>query len=680
MTELISGSLKILASKATGYPMSINVIGDDSGMNWVMEGHEWGKVESFGLQSTAFENGTVKTLLRHKSGKLDMTVERYVEDGKYTEKYTVTNKDWLDFFITPDTFGIFFPFDCKMIRANIKEQFVTKCTAHVWCGESSSWIYGAKIGGKPPYLVAHLTEGSMSEYSINRDMSLTRSCSDYRGIILMNPTPVSVLPGESVSYKFVYEATDKHPKDYMREDTDQICIESDKFSVYPGEPTTLDVYCRAGLDGLTVSGNGTLSTEKITETHARVTFASDKTGNYTIKLGANGKTAVARINVLLPLPELLEKRAYFIAEKQQYNKPGSRLDGAYMVYDRDTDAIHYDGWTDCNCCRERVVMGIIVAKQLQRKFDPKLYDSLMKYIEFIEREIFNTETMFIEGGLREYGLHRRGYNEPWISLLYRELYEITHDKKHLDYSARVLIEFFKFWGVLYGGCCVEPNETAVILRKYGMNEYADALDAYGKDHVDVLLRNMYEASGYTETGYEHETPNGRGFALFNHYAISGDEKYLPLAYDNVDSAGSFYSFQPDFHFNCISVRHWDCYWFGKRKIYGDTMPHYWSARAAKMYNAMDVALGTDHSALIRQILLGNLCLYRDDGFASNNYLSPYTVTTHVPEGSLTGSSHTEVRGRFYGKEYDAFANDQDWALYYAIRILDETPILKEIKK
>ncbi len=674
MKEFISSSLAVTADESTGYITSIKVKNDR--MNWVLREGEWGRVEHFGTQSVDFEGDRLVTRALHESRKLELTVERYIENGKYTEKYSVKNIHWLDVFISPDTFGIYFPFDCKMIRANIAEQFVTKCTAHVWCGENSSWIYGAKIGGKSPYLVVHLTEGSMSEYSIDRDLSITRSCSDYRGIILMNPAPTSILPGETAVYKFVYEGTDKHPKDYMREDTDQLFIESDKFSVNPGEETVLDVSCRAGLSDLRATcADRDLPVEYISENHAKVAFSSDKTGDYTVRVSANGKNTVARINVLLPLPELLEKRAYFIAEKQQYHKLGSRLDGAYLVYDRDLEAIHYDEWTDCNECRERVVMGIIVAKQLQRRFDQKLYDSLMKYIEFIEREVFNTETMFIEGGLREFGLHRRAYNEPWVSLLYRELYEITGDKKHLDYSARILLEYYNWWGVQYGGNCVEPYETAIVLRKAGMNDYADRLEDYEKQHVERILRNVYESEGYTETGYEHETPNSRGIFLFNVYQKTKDEKYLPLAYDNVASSRSFFSFQPDFHFNCISVRHWDCYWFGKRKIYGDTMPHYWSEKAAKMLDAQDNATGTDHSQEIRQILLGNLCLYRDDGFASNNYLAPYIVNDHVPAGKTPGSSHTEMRGRFYGKEKDAWANDQDWALYYAIRILDEKSMI-----
>ena len=65
-------------------------------------------------------------------------------------------------------------------------------------------------------------------------------------------------------------------------------------------------------------------------------------------------------------------------------------------------------------------------------------------------------------------------------------------------------------------------------------------------------------------------------------------------------------------------------------------------------------------------LTGNLCVYREDGFAANNYLYPYKVV-------LFSSKVEEPRpcletGTFYGKNYDAWANDQDWALYYALML------------
>ena len=39
----------------------------------------------------------------------------------------------------------------------------------------------------------------------------------------------------------------------------------------------------------------------------------------------------------------------------------------------------------------------------------------------------------------------------------------------------------------------------------------------------------------------------------------------------------FNGIEPSYHLREVAIRHWDGYWFGKRKLYGDTFPHYWSA-------------------------------------------------------------------------------------------------------
>ena len=49
------------------------------------------------------------------------------------------------------------------------------------------------------------------------------------------------------------------------------------------------------------------------------------------------------------------------------------------------------------------------------------------------------------------------------------------------------------------------------------------------------------------------------------------------AADYLKMTVAFFAQQPDFHLNCINVRYWDRYWFGKEKSYGDVFPHYWSA-------------------------------------------------------------------------------------------------------
>ena len=130
-------------------------------------------------------------------------------------------------------------------------------------------------------------------------------------------------------------------------------------------------------------------------------------------------------------------------------------------------------------------------------------------------------------------------------------------------------------------------------------------------------------------------------------------------------SGGYFANQPDFHMNCINVRYWDRYWFGKRRSYGDLFPHYWSSLAGWGMIWFDrVFKNEDARKLAETNLTGNLCVYREDGFASNSYFYPYKVKQysskeHKPHPCLE-------HGIFYGKTYDAWANDQDWALYYAL--------------
>ena len=71
--------------------------------------------------------------------------------------------------------------------------------------------------------------------------------------------------------------------------------------------------------------------------------------------------------------------------------------------------------------------------------------------------------------------------------------------------------------------------------------------------------------------------------------------------------------------------------------------------------------------VIQNCLLGNLCIYREDGFAANTYLYPYKVVQYTSDPSY--ENRVIQPGMAYGKFYDVWANDQDWAIYYADRLL-----------
>ena len=108
--------------------------------------------------------------------------------------------------------------------------------------------------------------------------------------------------------------------------------------------------------------------------------------------------------------------------------------------------------------------------------------------------------------------------------------------------------------------------------------------------------------------------------------------------------------QPDYHLYETAIRHWDNFWFGKAHLYGDTLPHYWSSLTGNAYIRHAESTNSQESRnKAEQSYRGVLSLFRPDGSASCTMLYPLTVNGQ--------------KGHFY----DAWANDQDWGLYYAAK-------------
>mgnify|MGYP004526574347 FL=1 len=103
--------------------------------------------------------------------------------------------------------------------------------------------------------------------------------------------------------------------------------------------------------------------------------------------------------------------------------------------------------------------------------------------------------------------------------------------------------------------------------------------------------------------------------------------------------------QPDYHLYEVAIRHWDGYWFGKTRLYGDTFPHYWSAETGRVFRRYARLTGDQKFAKkAEDSLRGVLSMFFEDGTATCAYLFPYSVNGQ--------------RGQFA----DAYANDQDWGL------------------
>ena len=131
------------------------------------------------------------------------------------------------------------------------------------------------------------------------------------------------------------------------------------------------------------------------------------------------------------------------------------------------------------------------------------------------------------------------------------------------------------------------------------------------------------------------------------YMLTGDEKYLKGAESQLPLLESFGGKQPSFHLYDIAIRHWDGYWFGKDRIWGDTFPHYWSTLSGIAFRLYAKATGKqEYAERALNIFRNNLCLFTEDGRGSCAFIYPDKVNGQ--------KAHL----------YDPFANDQDWAMVF----------------
>lgn len=651
----------------TGLTSGIFYPEDNKNMNWILENSKWGLINAFKpINITKKENCiAVKTI--NESNKLEAIIEKQITNDGYYEKYFIKNLGETEFFLTKENFGIPFPYECLYDPS--KDILNETCINHVWCGGDSAWIYSIKCYGDAPYLSMNVIEGSIDDYSISLDMSRTYNASHYRGSIILHPRECIILPNETLTIIFRYRFVNEKPELAALDYNGAIRFRADKYSAERNEKILLTFECKSDWKTLKLicDDNHIPYNRKGNVAFSEISF--DTLGEKKIIAEVDGKTTWLYINIILSVSELLQRRAHFIVDKQQYICPGSHIDGAYLIYDNDTKRMYYDSYIgDHNASRERIGMGVLICLALQKKYDEKLMNSLKKHRDFVERELFDEESGMVYNHIQKAEKPARFYNFPWVSTYYLEWYKLTGERKCIENAAKILINFFKITDSSEDAQCMEVSDICEILEKEKLFDIREKLLGLFLKYVEVIMKGLETWDGQHECSYCSEIPNCKCAYISQAYIITQNKKYLSVLSAYLKMNLAFFAQQPDFHLNSINVRYWDRYWFGKVRTYGDVFPHYWSALAGWSMYWCDKAQNSDKlKSFIRNNLTGNLCIYKEDGFAANNYLYPYKVIQYSSDNKY-GREYFEP-GIFYGKNYDKWSNDQDWALYYASKIL-----------
>lgn len=666
MVECSQGRFMVQIEEQTGYVKQIRLRDDPTQANWMEPEYEWGRVYGYSdPEDIQFDGGSVTV---RYSGPVSLTITRVLEDEAFVERYLFHNEKPVDHFIREGEWGIYLPFNSNTTDRS-QDLYNTRFFPNFWCGGDICYATTTRMNGQFPWLLTYLTKGRVNSYSQEKDF---KSGNDFGGVRTLNPAPRAIPPGGYMEIVLRHTFEEKPLPEALENYPGFIGLSAEYYSVYVGEELHLTGTYSGRIDSCRVTLEGKPVPHRLEDGKIRADYLCESPGEKLFRFTVNGKTTWIVTNVLLPLDTLLEKRARFIAEKQQYHCQGSPLDGAYLIYDDRSDSLYYDaGFTDHNAGRERVAFGMAVARALRRQYDEALHTSLMKYVAFVERELLDTDTGVVYNEIQKTQNWNRLCNYPWFSHFYFELYKLEGQPRYLEIAGRIL------WsacsqavpddgrGFRYGTIVI--GETVRELEKVGYSELARSILELLRRFGDFTVEAV-QSVNIRPYGREDSLEAGTLYCDFSDlivlYDLTGEDKYRQVALECCRIARQTTGWQPDYRLHGNALRYWEGYWFGSDKRYGDVFPHMWEALPSTAYYQYKLATGDDR---FDRDMLNNcrsvLALYRGDGFASHAY--HYYFEFRGIDTMENNPYEFKTLGSYWGRYFDRWSNDQDWAIVYA---------------
>ncbi len=645
-----TGAITQISNPLDQHKMNWIFAAGDQFLVWQKAEQDWGlgryTITGLGLTNekwtTPVQQETIgkNSIVTYKTAALDIRAERELVGKDFIETYTFRNTS--DKSIKVDKLDIFTPFNDNYPDAKIAA--TSRCNAHIWAGLNSSYVNAIRMNGEGSHLGMVLTKGALASYSIenrerHKDVPFAFTASNIRGVITLNVATFTLEAKGTYTLQwklFWHNGWDDFFKKAKAEGF--VKLDADRYLISQNESIKINIdgSPQYGIKQKTVILEGTKIGEQV----------------YQFSYNGGKKQTMLNYSVISSPKNVINKRIHFIVDNQQMNDGGDPRNGAYMVYDNELKQIlSKTSSSDRDEGRERIGMGVLIAKWLQRNNDEQVRISFMRYITFV-REKLQGEDFRVFSNVAHTSRHR-GYNYPWVAHLYLETYKLTNDKKYLSDFSNTLMKYFKEFGYQHYSIDFRVVDGLAALEKEGMkSEREQLLKAF------TATGDFFVATGLNypkhEVTYEQSIVAPAVTFLLEMYQVTSQNKYLEAAKIQLRSLEAFSGKQPDVHLYEIGIRHWDGFWFGKNPTWGDTMPHYWSTLTALAFQRYYQCTGEQlYEQRAKTIVTNNLLNFHEDGSASCAYLYPAYIN--------------EKKGKFY----DPYANDQDWALVFYTEIMDK---------
>jgi hypothetical protein len=614
MTSAMPQKVEYMENDATHGITSIRISGNAGDMEWLVktDGTQYPWVTDKYEWGTAYfdADGEVKT-----------TVQRHHDGDDMVETYTFTNQGKKAVRLTD--IGICTPFNDNYPDARTCME--GRCNVHVWAGGKAAYVNAMRMSGLGAHLGLMVTEGAVTDYELwERDSK--KGGSNFRGVLALCPPDMTLNPGKSyrLSWRiFVHHGTDFEEQLLRR---GGMVVSSDRYVYEVGQ-----------------TANVTFRTAKATKT---IRQKIDRSGDIRVSYGGTHALLLG----VGSEQTLMEQRIRFILDHQQMLDKNDVRYGAFMVYDNEGDSLltNDQGRSDLDEGRERLGMGCLLAEYCRQHPNPRIQETLLLYADYVRTKLQERDYKTWSNA-RNHGKHR-GYNYAWVADFYFRMYLLTGNPQYARDGYGTMRALYRHFG--YGFYCIDyPVVTGLeALQKAGMTAERDFLLYDFCQTADIFTKNGLNFPK-SEVNYEQSIIAPAVQFLLEVYQATGNKRYLNAARNMMPALEALQWHQPSHHLCEIGIRHWDCYWFGKRRIWGDTFPHYWSVVTAAAYHRYAQITGEDtYQQRAMQTVRGNLSLFANDGRASCAFVYPRRVNG--------------LRANFA----DAYANDQDWALLYYLMV------------
>jgi hypothetical protein len=520
--------------------------------------------------------------------------------------------------------------------------------AHVFPGGTWSWVLAQPMSGEGRCLGLVVREGSVAGYSIESRNPMTQS--NIRGHLVLQVTdrarnatafggqPAIILPPGG-SYTLAWTLHWYGDVDAFLADTAPPARFSAMSAPVGSEirvETSAPVSCTA-------------EALRVRPTDGGVAVSASRPGSYQLQLDG------ARTEVLfhLPVRHYVEARAaYILAHQRAAQRPGLLAHALVPVDTRTGLTVDDGGWADWTDGSERIGMAILLqrARNLGWLTDD-VEPALAGWASFARAHLVD-HTGATRRGSAGYAYGARIYDAPWMAEFFLERYRATGDPADLELAGRVLTRVVElgantFLGIGYSEMAVAVAEA---LAGAGSAEAASVLRAHvvtSAEHFLALGRGLPEH----EVAYEQSIVAPLLNLLIDAHRLTGDDRFAAGISERLPWLLSFGGPQPHARLQGIAIRHWDGYWFGLDRLWGDVFPHHWSALTATVLTRLPEGLRTERTEeLALAILRANLANDDESGSATCAFVMPSSVDGRAAHRA------------------DPLANDQDWHLALWLRL------------